>query len=365
MTLFFFLFVSHVDAQTFGEPGVSWGINIDQDFFVKPLGLNEDRNYTMGAGIAASSAGFNESFLLWPLRGVLELFGQREYFVPRRSRRIDPVHYYPASIMLVGNGFTPDSLAARDPLFEDRPYGSILGFSMKLSRLNRESLVYRSVSLTIGALGLDLSKEFQTWVHINLFNGTETRDPVIPQGWKHQISQGGEPTLLFHYQIKRLITQYPIVPRSGIAAELSSAVDVTGGYYTLASAYPIVRMGRVLQNNWVNDLKPLSIIERNPRVPLGGASDGFEFYVFGSVRPVAMLYNALLMGQFRSSVHKFSFDEVRHLYLEWNYGLGFFIPYGRFRGLRGILSVAGRTSEFRSSLSREHHWGSLYLVVTN
>ncbi len=350
-------------AQDVTNQRVSFGLYVDQDYFVNTLDLNEDRNYTMGGGIVISTPGLYKNPAAWPLKGLLSLFNKGDYFDPESLDPIyDPAHIFSPTLVIVGSGFTADSMRAAEPLFDDRPYASIFGYSMQFGRLDKEKLMFRSVSLTLGALGLNVSKEFQTWVHVNAFGGTDTKDPVIPKGWHNQISQGGEPTLLFHHRTRKLYMQKRIGQKDGWAFEASGTLDWFLGYYTMATAYPSVRLGRVLKYNWVHDQQALAAIDKDP-VPLGGAGRGGEIYLYGSAKPILMGYNALLNGQFRSSVHTFSFSEINHVLFEWSYGIGFFIPFKKeHRGIRGNVGAAGRSSEYNSPRSRAHHWGSINLI---
>jgi hypothetical protein len=80
----------------------------------------------------------------------------------------------------------------------------------------------------------------------------------------------------------------------------------------------------------------------------------WELFLFAGARPRLNIYNALLQGQFRKSVHTVG---IKHGTLEWDLGAAAYIP-----ALRLQLSwnaLAGRTSEFKGGPPRTHTWGSL------
>src|SRR5690606_25705349 len=82
-------------------------------------------------------------------------------------------------------------------------------------------------SFTLGVLGLDAAKAIQRGIHTGLDQDR------VPEGWDHQISDGGEPTLRFVWARQALLasnfeartTEYELKWRS----------EVSVGYLTEAS----------------------------------------------------------------------------------------------------------------------------------
>jgi hypothetical protein len=83
----------------------------------------------------------------------------------------------------------------------------------------------------------------------------------------------------------------------------------------------------------------------------------WEFFMFAGVRPRLNVYNALLQGQFRDSVHTVG---IKHATLEWDLGAAAFIPPLRTQVSWNVL--AGRTSEFKGGTPRTHTWGSIVVM---
>ena len=83
-------------------------------------------------------------------------------------------------------GFTPEDKEASAPLYDDRPYASLLYMSQSRVRIDRDENVAWHSSLTLGALGLAIVGNGQNAVHKVI--GSEHAE-----GWDHQVSEGGEP----------------------------------------------------------------------------------------------------------------------------------------------------------------------------
>src|SRR5262249_34865250 len=92
-------------------------------------------------------------------------------------------------------------------------------------------------------------------------------------------------------------------------------------------------------------------------VPMGPAVPHWELFVFTGARPRLNLYNALLQGQFRDSVHTVGIERAT---LEWDLGVAAFIPALHTQVSWNMLT--GRTPEFKGS-QRAHTWGSIVLTI--
>ena len=85
--------------------------------------------------------------------------------------------------------FTPRDLGARDVVRGDWPYASLFFLSAGRRYASPVSRVAYDTSLTIGVLGLAAAADVQRVLH-------DVTGTVQPKGWSHQISDGGEPTVL-------------------------------------------------------------------------------------------------------------------------------------------------------------------------
>jgi hypothetical protein len=93
----------------------------------------------------------------------------------------------------------------------------------------------------------------------------------------------------------------------------------------------------------------------------------FELYTFGSLRPVFILYDALLNGQFRKSEHTIGFNDMRHLILEFDGGVAISIPIQKRNLLELKLRLSGLSPEFKLANRPPswHYWGGLHLAFSH
>lgn len=326
------------------EPGYAGGsVFFDQDLWSDWLS-NEDRNYTMGLGFVVRGR--------WAERAPTAVV----HFGIDRLLRLEPdpfQHRSFHSMMLAGSAFTPDNLLATEPVVGDRPYASLVAFQTRRVRVDDSGRVAWTTEFIIAALGLKVGPEIQKWIH-------RTNDLDMPSGWAHQISAGGEPTAAYHVAYDRqLLPRRFIQPGTTKHFDLQAGLDGWLGYYTNASAGLGARVGWFRSEFWEFASAPLSGFAQaagmNRRLVRP------EVFLFAGGRGRAVLYNALLQGQFRESDYTLEDDDVRRLLGEFQGGIAAAIPAGD-----GTLSlsylVSGRTSELNTDFARTHIWGSLFLT---
>ena len=320
------------------------------------LGHNMDRNYTGGFAFQSAGSFVRKGHLDAPLRAIdrLTTFRQWHEAFPRR--------YY--SLMIVGTGFTPDSLKTTVLLPEDRPYGSIVGISVRRLTVNDKSFDEAwSSELTLGMLGLHVARNLQTWLHRRIRAHTGKPTPYDPLGWSNQISDGGEPTALYRVNYERRLLGDLSGPNTRKRWQLVGGAQGSAGYYTNATLLTSARVGWFVSDFWEFTPSATNIATQN----LGGGRrhpPRWELAAFGGLRPRVIAYNALLQGQFKSNPHEFSAAEIRRLQLEWELGAAAYVPICR-AGLQIVWNVyAGRTAEFDAAESRTHTWGSILAVFS-
>ncbi|HET6990044.1 MAG TPA: lipid A-modifier LpxR family protein, partial [Bacteroidia bacterium] len=208
--------------------------------------------------------------------------------------------------------------------------------------------------LTVGIIGTDAGKEFQTYIHRNHWLGS-TRP--IPLGWKTQISNGGEPTLM--YKVKYMKPLYEAhwkkVPTNNMIQVIGSA-EGSAGYYTNAAIGLNIRAGYFKTAYW-HDSPDFGSSANQVAVEPKWFRDQCEGYFFASGRIRAVGYNALLQGQFKQSAHTFAPSQINNFIYEFE--TGFSVKLG---GVTFIYEfIAGRTAEFNTDLSRTHIWGAASL----
>src|SRR5262245_53093749 len=94
--------------------------------------------------------------------------------------------------------FTPDDLTAEEAIPDDRPYANLLyTASSRLTVDAAHQAVYQS-TLTLGVLGLPIVGNVHRAAH-------QLLDNPLPNGYDHQISDGGEPTFRYAFSKHRLL----------------------------------------------------------------------------------------------------------------------------------------------------------------
>ena len=321
---------------------MGFALYTDQDLWADWL-KNEDRNYTMGVGLQA-----NGQF-------VTRLPNARLHFLLDRILGLEPpleaLTFH--GLTLVGSGYTPDSLLAEDPVVGDRPYGSHLLLATRRLQV-RGSMENEAVvtELYLGALGLGVAPWIQTEIH-------ERNPSPTPMGWDHQISDGGEPTAAYRLAYERRLTGYRDRTVAKVV-DVSAGGDVWAGYYTNASVGGTVRLGRFYSQFWEFNAAPLQGIAQ--AVPTRERPSGFEAFIFGGARERAVLYNALLYGQFRASDYTLAWSDTNHLITEFILGMQVRVPVCGW-SVAATYSVSGRTSEIRGAYARTHIWGSAHVSL--
>ena len=311
---------------------------------------DEDRNYTGGFGFLFNGSFVHAARLDTPLRGLDRLTG----LAKKQHEWGDRFHH---SLLIFGTGFTPDRLNTRRPVLDDRPYGSLVGVSVRRLAVNDESFAEAlSSELVVAELGLHLARNFQTWLHRKLRARSGEETPYDPLGWHNQISDGGEPTALYRVGYERLLAGNPSGPLIRKNFQITGGFAASAGYYTNVNLVANARVGWFTRDFW--EFTPGAL---SPGSQILGGNDSpspprWELFLFAGIRPRFNIYNALLQGQFRESVHTV---EIRHEQVEWDLGVSAYIPACRLQATWNAF--AGRTSEFKGGRPRTHTWGSVIL----
>lgn len=329
---------------------------VEQDQFAGQR--NEDRNYTMGVGFqfpGSWSSTWAHGFLQMP-RGFFDtligLNANRSLEGPNAG-----VSFENHSFLFGNTAFTPDSLNTTRPVLEDRPYSSLLFYTVSRAQVLRSGFgkdldtVIRT-EFTFGILGLRISEDVQTWIHSEIRKHNGKVVPYDPLGWPNQISDGGEPTFRYGASYQRLTLNEKY-------GDFSWKAEGNVGYYTNVALGALTRVGRIRTPFWMFDPAPLVAVNEG-RGTTGAASrgrGGLEAYAFAGGRCRLVAYNALLQGQFRESVHTLTPDEIERIVFEFETG----VRVG-YRGW-GVTWVtgAGRSPEHRLEEARSHYWGGIFV----
>jgi hypothetical protein len=311
------------------QSGIGVGVYFDQDMFVP--GANDDRDYTMGIAVEV----FQDQGPLYLMGGLLERLDPLVGF----DRRCGRVY---RSFLLGAVTYTPDDIGNPQPIFDDRPYASLLYLANKQVVADDKRAL--GMGIMVGVLGLNLANEVQTSLHQWYRDVSGESEPVDPEGWRHQISDGGEPTLRLRFSESRLFA-------SGNSWDLAHSWDLNLGFQTNASIGLSGRFGDLNSPFWSTPYDP---INRGNFVP---AMKGDELYVWAAGRLRGVAYDALLQGQFRDSAVTVDYDDMRHLV--WETGVG--VTRG-WAGFQLTFSINAKAADTRLREAPDAHvWGGLYL----
>ena len=292
---------------------------------------NEDRNYTMGLVFQGSGQWVVENRWAAPLKfvdGLAVLKSVRPAYANQNA-----ASWVGHAFQFGDTAFTPDDLANPAPIPGDRPYANLTFIDVSEQWLSKTGKRAYTTRLSVGVLGTGIGKSFQRWLHRQIQNSDGI--PAIPQGWDHQISNGGEPTARYSARWQGLM-------RSGQNFDIQWIADGNVGYYDNVGGAMSMRLGR-LSSPWFR-FSPLPIeehhnlvssmmVDSGPESQSTGPSDGEaqgtgvglhdsgrrEFYFWGAVTARAWLYNALLQGQFRHSDVTVSASDVKRLWAKYHW----------------------------------------------
>ena len=308
------------------------GVYIDQDLFI-PF-TNEDRDYTMGVAIEffwAKDKG------LYPLDKWVRKAGSW-LDIDESDKNI----VY--SFMLGTLAFTPDDLANPDPIYDDRPYSSLIYLSNKRMRADNEDALAAEVS--VGILGTSIAHEIQSDFHRWWRDLDDSDKPVEPMGWDNQISDGGELTLRVKLSHSRLYPEFSIPGRF----DISSTVGLSLGFQTNISFSGAMRFGSIKSPFWSLPFDPVNRGNFLPAKPMD------QWYFWTALRAHLVGYDALLQGQFRDSNVTYSSDEIERLVYDGAFGFTMGLGKSQF-----TFSANTKTSELKH-IDRTQTWGSVNYI---
>lgn len=310
-----------------GQRGYS--LYFDQDLFVP--GTNEDRDYTMGLGIEV----FEDQGPLYLLGDVIDSIGPL-LRLDKSAGRIYQSWFF-GSVT-----YTPDDIGDPAPIYDDRPYASLLYLANKQVVADHDQVI--GIEVMIGAMGLDAAEQVQSTLHRWARDLSGNSEPVDPEGWRYQISDGGEPTLRLRVARSHLLGD-------GESWDVAGGWDANLGFQTNASVGLSARYGDKNSPFWSIPYDP---INRGAFVP---SLQSDELYVWASGRLRAIGYDALLQGQFRDSEVTVDYDDMRKMV--WEAGVG---VTKSWPGLQVTLSVNAKAGDTRLARAPDEHvWGGLYI----
>jgi hypothetical protein len=299
-----------------------WAVGFDNDFLVPG---SRDQDYTYGLSILHTGVDLDGELYFAPLNLIEGMLG------------LDPGSRQAVEFGLYG--FTPEDIEQSEADPNDRPYASLVYAATRSERIYPLRGTVISSQLTVGILGLDMVGDLQKGMHSVI-------DGDTPQGWRHQISDGGEPTFRYSLARQQLLGD----PTDRLEVKHTQSVSV--GYITEASWGLSLRTGQ-LNSPWHNfHPEQASYAETSTQL----TNRSVERFFWAGIAVKARLYNTFLQGQWRDSAVEYSSSDLRHLIIEAWVGYTHGFPNGVFvsYGLRG------HTSEIRhGKADRNVVWGGI------
>ncbi|MDY6989310.1 MAG: lipid A deacylase LpxR family protein [Thermodesulfobacteriota bacterium] len=258
------------------EAGHIWGVQFENDFF----GGGTDRHFTHGTRL---------SHLTKPIPWMTEAADRLPWFNAEEAHEDSAGQLKARATISFGQSiYTPEDIAVREMIEEDRPYAGWLyaGFGLVI---NRDDKRYDQVELDIGVVGpSSFAEEVQREWH-GIF-GLQR-----PNGWDHQLKDELG-VALFYEQARRFQTsdsvwglQFDVVPHVG---------GVVGNVFTYAATGFTVRLGLNLENDFGSP-------RIRPSLPGAGYYERrkFNFYLFAGGEGRAVLQNIFLDGNTFTASH--------------------------------------------------------------
>lgn len=276
-----------------------WTVAFDNDLLSF---TGRDFDYT--GGIAVTFAGRRARDWWFSLDPVLESLAP---LVP--SSAVDKGAFRLHSLQAGLMAFTPDDLNSHDALPLDRPYASLMFVSNSRTFITHSAAPVYETSFTFGVLGWDAAKAVQRAIHRGL------KQERVPEGWDHQIADGGEPTLRFAWARQSLLASGS--QSHATEYDLKWRTEVSAGYLTEASVAVSGRWGFVNTPWWSFTPERTDYISRASPVAGNAVRSGIrELYLWGGLKVRARAYNAFLQGQFRDSDVEVGVHRVERLIVE-------------------------------------------------
>lgn len=306
-------------------------LSTDNDLFAP---TQTDRDYT--AGVAVTYSSNSERFINNPVSKVSQ--GLDSFVLPRLGGQVRKPQS--AALELGIYGFTPENIKDSAINLSDRPYSSLIYLSSSLNYHSSGADSGWTTSITVGVLGLDVFKYGQNAVH-------KAVDSDRANGWDHQISKGGEPTLRY----SAAYHQYLSASQSDQKFKVTYFGSV--GYLTEFGVALVFRSGLISSPD--NRFNP-ELMAYGERAPGISSLGGRENYFWGGISVKARTYNAFLQGQFRESHHELNANDLNILLAEvW---AGYTHSFIASTELSYVLRV--QSSEIKTGAgNRTLAWGGL------
>ena len=316
-----------------GSGSNSWTFALDNDFLALSV---RDAGYS--GGFLFTISGPDAADNLVSLDGVLGFIDS--WWLPGATRTSSKT-----GLQFGAQAYTPEDKKSHAPVFNDRPYAGLFSLTSTRMTIADAGQVAWSSAFTVGVLGTGLGKHLHRGFHQLI--GSQK-----PNGYSHQISEGGEPTFKYTARRQGLIAKYRSL--LGGRADFKWGAEASLGYITEASLMVSGRYGKFSTPWW--SLYP----ERSEYyAPPASSIDGDLYLLYGASTSLRG-YNVLLQGQFRHSDVTLSSNQVEKVLGEAHLG----VVWGITRATSLSYIVRFQTAEIkRGAGARDSYVGSLYLNI--
>jgi hypothetical protein len=326
------------------QPVKYFGIRLytENDFLIptflsKSFFRNYDDNYTGGvrAEILTNLFSKRKSWLLNPMRG--DIMGQTIFFGV--------------------TAFTPQHLEKAGIDYGERPYASYQFVGIGVTSINSGKTAKLSYEIAFGEMGKSLAGDAQKKIHSEQWLGT-TRP--VPQGWKHQIANGGSFAINLKANFEKKI--FASASREGrstfqwIIAGWSHELNFGQymDYYCQSLKVYLINVN----NSWEG--------HQNRPFNYGFAKEKSErpnpwhFYIYVSPAIKYQAHNATLTGALlsRPSVYTLLYSDVKKILTEYEFG-----AQVRWKLISIGYTLTGRSREYKGEQINYHNWGGIYLGI--
>jgi hypothetical protein len=327
-----------------------------------------DRNYTAGGFASFSGRWVDKAYLTAPIDAFDWLFQTRRAYdwLDRASPQVFRGYDFTFAATL----YTPEDLRDAVPIRSDHPYANLMSLFVSHTSFSDTLRMIPglpgglaiSSDFTLGALGTAVGRDLQSWVHLVIRGGVAESctpnnaglSPPQPCGWNNQISNGGEPTLLYGVHAQQLLIGRELAPYLWFDAKMTG--DASLGYQVTAAAGAEFRLGLIQTPFWWSLRPPLTVGARSGPLPQHRLPYGIELYWWVAVGGQLVAYNALLEGQFRSSAVRVVAEP---LVADFETGLMLNIWIFRF----SWAPFTGRSPDFFGDPEGPHVWTAITAAV--
>lgn len=322
------------------EYATGWSVQVDNDLFFPTA---RDQQYT--GGMSFTLSGKRATDYWYSLDPILSTLNS---WTGLSTLYTEGPHYLLHSVSFGVEAFTPANIRTQLPVYNDRPYANLMFLSNTQLAVNVEEQISYHSNFSLGVIGSELGENIQKELHRVLGND-------VPQGWEHQISDGGELTAMYTVARKKLHLHYK--SDAGLSYSIGSMLGASIGTTTEIGFGVGGRLGRITRPWW--EFSPVfgDYINLGSPSVLRPHTDEHELFFWWGVIGRYRIYNAMLQGQFMESDVVYGADDLIPLITESALG----ITWEPVQQWTLSLSLRSRTSEFRNNTGLDTDWGSLTL----